>query len=230
MRQTILAVPLLLLAAVTGCSSTHPGTSADAASASSGSTATGHATGTGPPALGPGPQGTYHVQVQPPAGSCHFRADGGQPLPDSSCTPGLLSPAVTQATIATTICRKGGYTRGIRPPASVTDVEKRKNAASYGYSGAMSDAEYDHLVPLSLGGDPDDPRNLWLEPPSPGHKSGDGVNNPKDAVETTLHTAVCDGKVRLADAQQAIASDWVTAESRLGLAAGAVAAGSADTN
>jgi hypothetical protein len=38
--------------------------------------------------------------------------------------------------------------------------------------------EYDHLVPLELGGAPDDPRNLWFEPgPTP---------NPKDAVENKM--------------------------------------------
>jgi hypothetical protein len=80
------------------------------------------------------------------AGSCHYRHEGGQPLPDPSCTPGALNPDVTQATITTTICRKGGYTGGIRPPAGITDKEKRANAASYGYTGPLHDAEYDHLL------------------------------------------------------------------------------------
>ncbi|MGW7530489.1 hypothetical protein [Streptomyces sp. NPDC054783] len=53
---------------------------------------------------------------------------------------------MTQANLATTICRKGGYTKGIRPPATVTGKEKRLNAASYGYKGSLGDAEYDHLL------------------------------------------------------------------------------------
>ena len=28
----------------------------------------------------------------------------------------------------------------------------------------MGDAEYDHLISLQLGGDPNDYRNLWVEP------------------------------------------------------------------
>ncbi|UXY24945.1 hypothetical protein N8I84_41645 (plasmid) [Streptomyces cynarae] len=168
-------------------------------------------------AVGAGPQKTYAVQQQPPAGSCHYRHENGEPLPDPKCTPGATSPAVTQSTLTSTICRRGGYTKGIRPPVSVTSKEKKLNAASYGYTGHLGDAEYDHLLSLQLGGDPNDPRNLWVEPADPGHKSGGGINNKKDPVETKLHTAVCSGKVTLAAAQRAIASDWTTALAKLGL-------------
>jgi hypothetical protein len=81
----------------------------------------------------------------------------------------------------------------------------------------MGDAEYDHLISLQLGGDPNDPRNLWIEPPSAGHVAGKGPNNPKDSVETHLHTAICKGQVTLVAAQQAIAGDWTTAEAKLGI-------------
>jgi hypothetical protein len=139
---------------------------------------------------------------------CHFGYDHGQPLPDPKCTPGALSPAVTQATLATTICRSGGYTSTIRPPVGITNKEKAANAKSDGYTGSLHDAEYDHLISLPLGGDPNDPRNLWVQPPSPGHKAGAGPNNPKDAVETRLHTAICKNQVTLLAAQRAIATDW----------------------
>lgn len=167
--------------------------------------------------VGAGPQTHYTVQPQPPAGSCHYRYEKGEPLEDPTCNPGAISPAVTQANIGTTICRKGGYTGGIRPPESVTSKEKALNAKSYGYTGPMGDAEYDHLISLQLGGDPNDVRNLWVEAPDPGHKAGGGVNNLKDPVETKLHTAVCANKVTLAAAQKAIVTDWTTALSTLGL-------------
>ncbi|MFI2207751.1 hypothetical protein ACH47Z_45390 [Streptomyces sp. NPDC020192] len=125
---------------------------------------------------------------------------------------------MTQANLATTICRKGGYTKGIRPPAAITGKEKRLNAASYGYTGSLGDAEYDHDLSLQLGGDPNDARNLWVEPADPGHKAST-VTNLKDPVETKLHTAVCSGKVTLKAAQQAIVTDWTTALNKLGLAA-----------
>ncbi|SEO01294.1 hypothetical protein SAMN05216267_101589 [Actinacidiphila rubida] len=166
--------------------------------------------------MGPGPQAHYTVQAQPAAGSCHYRYENGQPLPDLKCTPGAISPAVTQASITTTIC-KTGYTATIRPSSYVTGKEKTANAASYGYTGRMGDAEYDHQISLELGGDPNDPRNLWVEPPSPGHKAGSGPNNDKDKIENRLHTAVCAHTVTLARAQSAIAIDWTTALASLGL-------------
>ncbi|GAA2523315.1 hypothetical protein GCM10010276_88120 [Streptomyces longisporus] len=168
--------------------------------------------------MGAGPQATYKVEQQPRAGSCHYRyTKDGEPLPDPRCTPGAISPAVTQANLAQTICRKGGYTKGIRPPVSITGQEKKLNAAAYGYKGSLSEAEYDHKLSLQLGGDPNDARNLWVQPPDPGHKPGGGINNKKDPVETKLHTAVCSGKVTLAAAQNAIATDWTTALQSLGL-------------
>nr|WP_189492787.1 hypothetical protein [Streptomyces sp. San01] len=218
-------MPLVLLSclALAGCSST--GSASDNAGAGrngapaagpSGSVRPDESAGTIP--VGAGPQKTYTVQKQPPAGSCHYQyTKNKEPLPDRTCTQGATSPAVTQANLARTICRKGGYTKGIRPPVSITAQEKKLNAVSYGYKGSLSDAEYDHQISLQLGGDPNDARNLWVEPADPGHQPGTGVNNKKDPVETKLHTAICSGKVTLAAAQEAIATDWTTALQSLGL-------------
>ncbi|MGW2426769.1 hypothetical protein ACWC0C_47895 [Streptomyces sp. NPDC001709] len=216
------AVPPVLLSFVllAGCSSgsrSGPDTSNKGGASAAGPAGSGVPAGTAKIPVGAGPQTTYTVQQQPPAGNCKYRYEKGEPLEDRSCTPGALSPAVTQANLASTICRKGGYTKNIRPPESVTRKEKQLNAASYGYTGSFGDAEYDHLISLQLGGDPNDARNLWVEPADPGHKPGSGVNNLKDPVETKLHTAVCSGKVTLAAAQNAIVTDWTTALSKLGL-------------
>jgi hypothetical protein len=54
-------------------------------------------------------------------------------------------------------------------------------------------------------------------PPSPGHKAGTGPNNDKDKVENRLYTAVCNGKITVAQAQSAIATDWTTARTSVGL-------------
>jgi hypothetical protein len=66
------------------------------------------------------------------------RASGARPrhpapyaLPDRRCTPGALNPAVTQSSIARTICVPG-YTRAIRPAESITEPEKRASMAAYG--------------------------------------------------------------------------------------------------
>ncbi|KOT94036.1 hypothetical protein ADK70_13160 [Streptomyces rimosus subsp. pseudoverticillatus] len=168
-------------------------------------------------ARGPGPQAHYTVQAQPAPGTCHYRTTHGQPLQDPACTPGALNPDVTAATLKTTVCRPSGYTSTIRPPVSVTSAEKTANARSYGYTASLHDAEYDHLISLELGGDPNDPHNLWVEPPSPGHTPGSGPNNPKDTVENTLHRALCSGQITLDQAQQAIATDWTTALTTLHL-------------
>jgi len=125
--------------------------------------------------------------------------------PDPHCTPGALDPAITQANIHQTICVKG-WTSTVRPPEQVTETEKARSLAAYGDGGPMSGYEYDHLVPLELGGAVNDPRNLWPEPgASP---------NPKDAVEDELNQKVCDGQMTLADAQRAIAANWVALAAR----------------
>jgi hypothetical protein len=141
--------------------------------------------------------------------TCHAHSDHGQPLPDPTCTPGALNPNVTQADIHSTICKRG-WTATIRPPASYTEPLKRRQIAQYGYSDRrLGSYEEDHLVALSLGGSPTDVRNLWPEPgASP---------NPKDGVESALNHAVCAGRVPLAAAQRAIATDWATAKQKLGI-------------
>lgn len=137
--------------------------------------------------------------------ACRYR-DGGQ-LPDPQCTPGSIDPAVTQADIHQTICASG-YTATVRPPESQTEKFKYDIAyPAYGDPGSRR-TELDHLVSLELGGS-NDATNLWPEsPPTP---------NPKDTVEGVLRRAVCSGRVSLAAAQQAIARDWTTAETVLGL-------------
>ena len=138
---------------------------------------------------------------------------GNDPLPDPACTPGAINPQVTQADIASTICRPG-WTATVRPPEDVTSREKQGSAAAYGYTGPFATAEYDHLVPLELGGDPNDPANLWVEPNDrPGATS---TANGKDDLESRLRELVCSGTLDLATAQQAIGLDWVTAAAHYG--------------
>lgn len=137
------------------------------------------------------------------------------PLPDPSCTPGVLNPDVTQGTIDSTIC-VSGWTATVRPPTSYTNPLKVQQIAEYGYTDtSTADYEEDHFVPLELGGSPRDPGNLW---PEPHYSDGAGhTSYTKDGVETKLKNAVCKGSVSLADAQNAIMTDWTTALSSLGL-------------
>lgn len=145
-----------------------------------------------------------HVTYSVHPADCHA---GPGPTPDHRCTPGAIDPAVTQDNLQSMICRPG-YTRTVRPPVSETNRAKRSQYQSYSIPAGTT-SELDHLVPLELAGS-NDIANLW---PEVGPESG----NPKDRVENDLHAAVCSGKVRLADAQQAIAQDWTTAEHQLGV-------------
>jgi hypothetical protein len=156
----------------------------------------------------------------PGPGTCHYaRATDGYALPDPSCTPGAIDTAVTQADLASTIC-SSGYTSSVRPPESMTEPAKYRSMDAYGSSGSAGGYEYDHLVPLELGGS-SDVRNLWPEPDQGSPSQFDSTDsygmNAKDGVEDRLHAAVCSGQVSLAAAQQAIATDWTTAEARLGI-------------
>ena len=165
------------------------------------------------PGPGPGTQATYAVQAQPAPGTCHYRWVGAYPLPDPSCTPGAVNPQVTTADLGTTICR-AGWTATVRPPENVTGPEKDGSAAAYGYTGSFSTGEYDHLVPLELGGDPNAPSNLWLEPND--RAGASTVTNTKDGLENRLRALVCAGQLSLGAAQEAIATDWVAALQRYG--------------
>jgi hypothetical protein len=215
-RPTLAAVlAAVVLAAVTGCGPTHTtttdtGTRTAAASGTSTAPTAGAATGASTIPAAPGGGGVLvaedpdHGTAQPfPArGTCHARTVPHGVLPDPACTPGATDPHVTQATLATTICRAGGYTSTVRPPESVTSVEKKTAIAAYAAPGPTSSYELDHLVSLELGGSPNSPRNLWPQPsPSP---------NPKDKLESALHDLVCSNRMTLTDAQNAIATDWIT--------------------
>lgn len=130
-------------------------------------------------------------------------------LPDPHRTPGALNPDVTQDNIARTVCVKG-WTKTIRPPTYYTNALKKRQIREYGYRDANPrDYEEDHLVPLSVGGHPTDPRNLWPEP-----RNSEWGADRKDRLEFALYRAVCSGDISLAEAQRAFATDWIAAYGR----------------
>lgn len=169
-----------------------------------------HVSATGPVTDSPGSglAAADSTAAMPGPDTCTLGQQDGQPLPDPHCTPGAINPAVTQATINSTIC-VSGWTKTVRPATSVTDRMKKQADLAYRMP-TNEKGEYDHLVSLELGGAPQDPRNLWVEPGK--------IPNPKDAVENKLSAAVCSGLIPLATAQNAIATDWVTAIDTAGLA------------
>jgi hypothetical protein len=111
---------------------------------------------------------------------------------------------VTQATIGVTICTRG-WTAKIRPPFTVTEPQKYASMRAYGdrFGASARHYEFDHLVPLELGGAPDNLLNLWPEP-----RAGADGSYAKDGVENHLRALVCDDALTLAAARHYMRTDW----------------------
>ncbi|MGB8408347.1 MAG: hypothetical protein WCE58_00360 [Gallionella sp.] len=102
------------------------------------------------------------------------------------------------------------YTKTIRPPANYTNKLKKRQLREYGYDDLNSKHyEEDHLIPLSIGGNPRDPRNLWPEP-----RKSEWNAAKKDDLEFTLYRMVCRNEISLAEAQAEIATNWIEAWKR----------------
>ena len=130
-------------------------------------------------------------------------------LPDPSVTPGALNPDVTQENILQTVCVKG-YSKTIRPPENFTNKLKKQQIREYDYADRNpKHYEEDQLVPLSLGGSPRDPQNLWPEP-----RESEWGADKKDQLEFVLYRMVCQGETPIAEAQHEIATDWIAAWKR----------------
>jgi hypothetical protein len=130
-------------------------------------------------------------------------------LPDPGLTPGAVDPSIAQENIQGTICVRG-YTKTVRPPASYTNSLKKRQIRQYGYADRNpKHYEEDHLIPLSLGGNPTDERNLWPEP-----RISEWGADKKDQLEFVLYRMVCSGEIGLAEAQQEISSNWIEAWKR----------------
>jgi hypothetical protein len=127
--------------------------------------------------------------------------------PDPERTPGAANPDITQDNIRQTICNPRWSTRSVRPAASYTTHLKVEQIREYAYSdSSLKDYEEDHFIPLELGGNPTDPRNLWPEPFET--SIPDGGAHAKDQVENYLHVEVCAGSLTLEQAQKEITEDW----------------------
>jgi len=127
-------------------------------------------------------------------------------LPDPRITPGAINSEVTQANIQGTVCVRG-YTKTARPPASYTNKLKKRQIQLYGYADINpKDYEEDHLIALSIGGNPSDERNLWPQP-----RKSEWNAERKDQLEFVLYKMVCGNKISLADAQREMATNWIAA-------------------
>jgi hypothetical protein len=121
-------------------------------------------------------------------------------------TSGAVDTNITQGNIRNTVCIKG-YTKTVRPPAYYTNKLKKSQLREYGYAD-QNPAHYeeDHLIPLSMGGSPDNPANLWPQP-----RTSYWTAAMKDELEIKLYNKVCEGEILLNEAQNAMAGDWIKA-------------------
>ena len=68
---------------------------------------------------------------------------------------------------------------------------------SYGFTDSRFNYEFDHLIPLEVGGHPPDVKNLF---PEPGY--GQYNFHIKDRFENYLHDQVCSGSMGLSEARE----------------------------
>lgn len=124
-------------------------------------------------------------------------------LPDAALTPGATRPVTLRE-----VCTPGSARRARRP------YSKRAVYARYHVKRRPGRYEVDHLISLELGGS-NAIANLW---PQPYH--GRFNAHDKDRLENQLHALVCRGAVSLAEAQHAMATDWIAALATYGGVAG----------
>lgn len=130
-------------------------------------------------------------------------------LPDLNLTPGATDPEVNEANIKESICKVTHFTwtEGHMPPASFLESIAKQEIKQYGYTDENSKHyQMDHLIPLSLGGSPVDPKNIW-----PQVLLTKWSARRKDYLEEILHDKVCKGEVSLKDAQDQIRTNWIEA-------------------
>lgn len=113
-----------------------------------------------------------------------------------------LTPGAVRTTQTADVCPHAG-TAAIR--RGLTAATKREVFRRYHVTPRAGAYEIDHLVSLELGGS-NDVANLW-----PQAYRGRFNAHDKDRLENQLHALVCRGALTLADAQRAIATDWIAA-------------------
>jgi hypothetical protein len=134
-------------------------------------------------------------------------------LPNHKLTPGAALSVTAQD-----VCVPG-YSRTVRNVSRATKQAvferygvvqgRHQETTKAGKTVWRSDFEVDHLIPLALGGS-NAIENLWPE----SYLTQSWNSDAKDRLENRLHRLVCTGGITLADAQTAIATDWIAAYKR----------------
>jgi hypothetical protein len=96
--------------------------------------------------------------------------------------------------------------RFVRPPTSPTNSRSSRFALTRYTDTNPKHFEEDHLIALSAGGAPKDPRNLWPEP-----RISECGAEKKDQLEIVLYKMVCSQEITLAEAQHRMTTNWIDA-------------------
>jgi hypothetical protein len=114
----------------------------------------------------------------------------------------ILSPGHTVSTTTEQICVRG-YAKGVR---HVTESKKRAVYIRYGLVNRKK-GQYviDHVINLGIGGS-NEIANLFPQP-----SKGVWNSRVKDKIENELRKRVCNGDMKLEDAQAMIAKNWIRA-------------------
>ncbi|MGI8747108.1 MAG: hypothetical protein ACR2J4_01970 [Deinococcus sp.] len=114
-----------------------------------------------------------------------------------------LSPGDVLTTDPKIVC-VSGYTKTVRNvPQSLKEQVYREYGITHREPGEY---EIDHIISLELGGS-NSVRNLFPE----SFKTSPLNAHVKDSLENRLHDLACSGKITLAEAQTAIATNWTAA-------------------
>lgn len=148
--------------------------------------------------------GSYHIAKYIVGPAAVRQVPRDSTLPDPKLTPGVV-----RTTSRSELCDPSFHTATVR---NVPDSVKQSVRASYGmatdhdrWCNTGSKCEIDHLIALILGG-ANDPLNLW-----PQAYEGPWNAHHKDQLEVRLHHMICEGKIEVAAAQKAIATNWIEA-------------------
>jgi hypothetical protein len=108
-----------------------------------------------------------------------------------------ITPGIILTTSRADVCAAGWASKHRR---SLTAAQKTAVLKAYGYPVSQKVAEWDHLLPLELGGG-NGTGNIWPE------LSTDAAHE-KDLLENKLRWQVCNGGLDLAKAQAEIRQYW----------------------
>jgi hypothetical protein len=115
-----------------------------------------------------------------------------------------LTPGMTRPVSLADICASSD--NDLDPEVSPQQQEAVFREYGISRKGSPRDFQVDYLISPQLGGT-DDVKNLWPQ----SYKEVVWNAEAKDALERHLSQLVCEGKVSLAEAQSAIATNWVAA-------------------